>query len=125
MAECPYCKGSASLVDGAAVYPHRPDLAAKPFWACLPCGAWVGCHPGGTKPLGRLADAATRKAKMAAHAAFDPLWRSGRMTRREAYRWLAGQLGISFERCHIGHFSAEECAAVVEAVEQMGRAEAC
>jgi hypothetical protein len=114
---CPYCGKPASLVVGRVIYPHRSDLADKPVWACLPCGAWVGCHPGTKRPLGRLADADLRKAKMAAHAAFDPLWRSGEMRRKAAYAWLAKQLGITGKEAHIGMFDLATCRRVVETCE--------
>jgi hypothetical protein len=99
---CPYCNEEAQLVTGREVYPHRPDLFAKLFWACLPCKAWTGCHPGTEKRMGRLANAETRQLKMAAHAAFDPLWKSGRMSRKEAYAWLREFTGLQERDCHIG-----------------------
>ncbi len=111
---CPYCDKPAPLVTGRDVYPHRPDLFDKPFYACLPCGAWVGCHPGTTKRLGRLANAEGRRLKRAAHAVFDPLWKDGKMKRKDAYRWLADKLGIAPERCHIGYFNESECERVIE-----------
>lgn len=99
---CPYCGAEAQLVTGREVYPHRPDLFAKPFWACMPCGAWTGCHPGTTKRMGRLANKATRQLKMAAHAAFDPIWKGKTMSRTKAYAWLREQTGLSERDCHIG-----------------------
>ena len=59
---CRYCTQPATLVPGAAIYPHREDLAAKRFWHRKARSAWVGCHPGTTKPLGILANAALRRA---------------------------------------------------------------
>ena len=53
---------------------------------------------------------------MAAHAAFDPVWKSGRMARSEAYSWLSKQLGIRPEDTHIGMFDVEMCNQVVETV---------
>lgn len=105
---CPYCGAPAALVTGREVYPHRPDLYAKPYWACLPCGAWTGCHPGTTKRMGRIANSETRRLKMAAHAAFDPLWKSGRMSRKKAYSWLQEQTGLSARDCHIGWMDDEQ-----------------
>lgn len=102
---CPSCGEEAKLVTGREVYPHRPDLFAKKFWACLPCGAWAGCHPGTNRRMGRLATAETRALKQAAHAAFDPLWKSGRMKRKEAYAWLREKTGLSERDCHIGWMS--------------------
>lgn len=111
---CPYCGEDAAPVTGQEIYPHRADLWEKRFFLCKPCGAYVGCHPDG-KPLGRLANAALRKAKQKAHAAFDPLWRSGKMKRSHAYSWLAKQLGIPKEKTHIGGFDEAMCAKVLEA----------
>lgn len=115
---CPYCDRPAELVTGAKIYAHRPDLAHRWFWRCAPCEAWTGTHADSKDrvPLGRLANAALRRARQRAHAAFDPLWKSGGMRRREAYQWLASALGIAFENCHIGMFDVDACEAVVAAV---------
>ena len=112
---CPYCWNPAQLVDGGVIYPHREDLYAKWFWRCHPCNAYVGCHPGTQNPLGRLADPELRRAKMAAHAAFDPLWKNGAMSRKEAYAWLAQALNLSPDDCHMGMFDLNGCKRVVEA----------
>lgn len=115
---CDYCQHPAELVTGADIYPHRPDLADKSIWRCVTCAALVGCHPGTDEPLGRLANAELRKAKIAAHAAFDPVWKSKRMRRGEAYRWLSKELGIPLEQTHIGMFDVETCRRVVEACQK-------
>jgi len=121
--DCPYCGDQATLTDGARVYPHRPDLHHRVFWACFKCGAWVGCHEGSRThaPLGRLANAKLRYHKSEAHRHFDPLWRhkmeregcSKRQARKAAYAWLAEQLGIPKEECHIGMFGVPQCREVV------------
>jgi hypothetical protein len=119
--KCPYCNNEASLAGGDTIYPHRPDLHFLQFWACQPCDAYVGCHKGTTRPLGRLANAELRAAKIEAHTAFDPLWKFHtfgdgyqRMTRNEAYGWLAEQLGMARADCHIGMLNVEQCQRVVE-----------
>lgn len=128
---CPYCDRAAVLVTGNVIYLRRPDLFPKKFWNCEPCGAYVGCHPkadahgrggcgDGTVPLGRLANAALRRAKQQAHAAFDPIWMSGRLNRRAAYAWLASLMGISKRNCHIGMFDVDACRAVVALVRERG-----
>lgn len=87
----------------------------------MPCQAWVGCHPGTENPLGGLANAELRKAKQAAHAVFDPIWRNAvedgnrGKARRKAYRWLAGSLGIPEKQCHIGYMDVDQCMRTVEA----------
>ena len=126
---CAYCSKPTALVGGDELYPHRPDLSGLKFHQCLPCGAYVGCHKvgafifvdgkkivsDGTLPLGRLANAGLRRAKQAAHAAFDPLWRGGQMPRRHAYSWLAQQLNLAVDDTHIGNFNIAQCHAVVAA----------
>lgn len=111
---CPYCGAVAEFVGGDAVYPHRADLFDRRFYLCRACNAYVGTHKGTTKPLGRLANLELRDAKVAAHAAFDPLWK-GQPTkaRSQAYRWLAVLLGIPASQCHIGMFNVEQCRRVV------------
>lgn len=114
---CNYCQRPALLVTGKTIYPHRPDLYQLQFWNCDPCGAWVGCHKGTIKPLGRLANAELRQAKQEAHNAFDPFWRSNgfhgqKLKRSAAYKWLAKQLGV--ERIHIGECDVETCRRVVK-----------
>lgn len=113
MLNCPYCNAKAELVNGAVIYPHRPDLFTKLFYHCAPCDSYVGCHPGTDKPLGRLANAQLRAAKSAAHRAFDPIWQGGRMPRKAAYAELAATLGIPVKECHIGMFDLAMCKRVI------------
>lgn len=121
MKTCRYCQQPARLLRrGDDGYPYQRDYG--PVWTCTPCGAWVGCHPGTEKALGGLANAELRAAKMAAHAAFDPLWRakmaregcSKSHARKSGYRWLSDQLGIPYKKTHIGYMNLEECQRVVE-----------
>lgn len=116
--ECPYCGHRAELVSSTEVYGQKGNYGK--LWLCRPCKAWVGCHKGTEKPLGRLANAELRRAKMAAHAAFDPLWKDhpdppwGKPgDRRAAYTWLADRLSILPRNCHIGMMGVEMCEYVV------------
>jgi hypothetical protein len=126
---CDYCGAATERVGGDVIYPHRPDLAAKVIYRCVPCGAWVGCHHGTDVPLGRLADSELRLAKQAAHAAFDPLWEAKRRrediskskARNAGYEWLAEQLGIKRRDCHLGMMDVAQCRRVVEICTRRGR----
>ena len=117
--DCQFCGKPAKLVTGRAIYVTRRDLYGKKFWLCTACWAYCGCHPGSDRPLGTLANEATRKARMKAHAAFDPLWKEGTMKRADAYAWLAGVLEIGGDVCHIGMFSVDQCLRTVEACKEM------
>lgn len=118
---CPYCEKPSELVTGREVYATLPHLHDKKIYRCLPCGAWVGCHPGTDVPLGRLANAQLRRARVKAHDAFDPLWRKKRAwdeppfrSRSEAYAWLGSRLGLKKADCHIGMFDLDTCKRVIE-----------
>lgn len=113
---CNYCGKPAKLVFGSELYPNWPHLCRKLFWRCEPCGAHVGCHAPSAYnkgqcdiPLGPLANSSTRQARSAAHLAFDGIWERNIMTRSAAYAWLAKQLNIPIEACHIGHFDEATC----------------
>jgi len=111
---CNYCGKAAQLVTGDVIYPHREDLYSLKFYLCNSCDAYVGCHKNSDAvPLGRLANAELRKAKSAAHAAFDPIWKSGKMTRNKAYELLAKSLRLDKKHCHIGMFDVETCEEVI------------
>lgn len=101
---CPYCGAAADKVSS--------QWGTK--YECLPCDARVGCHRGTDKPLGTLANAPLRDARMRAHAAFDTLWRSCGIPRREAYAWLGGLMQLKRDACHIGLFTMEQCERVVQ-----------
>lgn len=72
---CSECGRRARQTTGAEIYPHRKDLHAKPIWACA-CGAYVGCHPGTTAPLGTPAGPKTREARSYVHRRLDPIWQN-------------------------------------------------
>lgn len=106
---CPYCKQVSDVVTGEVIYPHRPDLRSKTFYICPKCMAYVGCHPGTGRPLGSLANEETRTARARVHALFDPIWKSGAMSRKKAYKMLADALDVKKVDCHIGLMSKEVC----------------
>lgn len=88
-----------------------------PFYGCVGfpvCRTTHGAHPDG-RPLGTPGDAATKAARIRAHAAFDPLWKGGAAKRNEAYYRLSKALGITRKECHIASFDAAMCERVVEA----------
>ncbi len=131
---CPACGTAARLTDGREIYPHRPDLADKPIWACTICeDTYCGCHPGTEEPLGTPADAGLREARMILHTRrLDPLWKNAahtggygrldeagekavrRAARVRVYRFLAARMGLTEEQCHVGLFTVEQCRAAWE-----------
>ncbi len=116
---CSYCGTPTELLKTSEEI-YGKDYG--PLYRCpIGCG-WVGCHRGTCKPLGRVANKELRLAKQEAHAAFDPLWRAKidqhgcrpKEARKAGYQWLAGQLGINSDVCHIGMMTVEGCRRVVD-----------
>ena len=132
----PWCiecgKLADRLVPGDMIYPHLPNLKRSWFVQCE-CGAYVGCHPGTTIPMGRPAGRATLALRSKAHNLFDPFWQrdvidlgaSRRTARKAAYSWLAGKLGLDPSCCHIGWFDANQLNSVIEVCLQRREDERC
>lgn len=107
---CPEC-GAAMVLKRAGA--ARAWAKRHPyFWGCSAypaCRSTHGAHPDG-RPLGIPADRETKAARIAVHAAFDPLWRAGGPLRRgEAYEWLRLRLGLTHDECHVGRFDLLTC----------------
>ena len=115
---CNYCGRKAELVDSKVIYGTSYGM----MYLCRRCNAYVGCHKGTDRPLGRLADAELRYWKKAAHAVFDPLWRQGRFRgqRKAAYEWLAEQMELPVEQTHIGMFDIAQCKRAIKIVQEKG-----
>ena len=106
---CPYDGERAEFVDSKVVYGKSYGM----IWRCPKCDARVGVHKGSDQPLGRLADKELRNMKQKVHGVFDKLWEEG-MSRSEAYKWLAIQMDITREECHIGMFNLDRCRQAIE-----------
>ncbi|MBK4735985.1 zinc-finger-containing protein [Noviherbaspirillum pedocola] len=114
---CPDCGAKVEIVNHTAIYgkAYSEWPWAYRCTATWKCDSRVGMHPQTNIPLGALANRETRAARMQAKDAFNPLWQSKRMTRSEAYAWLAKQLSIAkVESCHIGWFDVKTCQRVVK-----------
>jgi hypothetical protein len=112
------CGRPAKLVAGVALYGPTARVGAS-YWVCKPCGAAVGCHPGTTTPLGTLATPALRAWRREVHAALDPLWKGGSMSRGQAYAWLADLMGIPPASCHVGMMDQAWCERALQALTWM------
>lgn len=116
MSKCPYCGAEVVLKDADFIYHSAKSRQWGKVWVCSnfpKCNSYVGCHQGTTIPLGRLANERLRTLKMEAHKQFDPIWKSGLMNRKEAYKWLADMLKIPVDECHIGMFDIKMCQRVI------------
>lgn len=104
-----YCCGcdekiEARLTDGEEIYPHRQDLFDLPFWKCDTCGNYVGCHhktANRTTPLGHIPTKEIMDARKKIHRLIDPVWQSGKMSRKELYAKLSEKLGWRYHTAKI------------------------
>ena len=107
---CPYCGAPSELVADTEIYGRSYGGRC---YVCRPCDAWVGCHRGTAKALGRLAYRELRQLKHQAHEAFDPIWRDGYLPRTAAYEILSIAFGLPAWQTHIGMFDEDMCHAVI------------
>ena len=87
-------------------------------WSVTGCKGAHGAHADG-RPKGIPADARTRKMRMAAHNAFDPLWNGPDPkfpSRGAAYVWMRHALGLTNDEAHIAMFDIPKCQALIEAI---------
>lgn len=102
------------------VYPHRPDLHAQPFWKCDACGNYVGCHHKTDKPitpLGCIPTPEIKNARKHIHAILDPLWQSGRISRKQLYGIISERTGRCYHTAQIR--SVEEAREVYRDVKRI------
>lgn len=95
MAEAPYPGPTCPRCGGLAPRSETPHGAR---YDCCGLRAW------GEKPL---ATHGTLRARGMAHAAFDPIWQEGHLSRSQAYRRLAALLGLSRRVTHMSLFDEE------------------
>lgn len=107
-AVCPHCGGEVRIVHHDEVYGR--SYGEWPWlYLCTGCRAYVGMHPFTNIPLGTLASEELRRARVQCKQPFEVLWRSGKMTRDDAYQQLAAQMGLTAAECHFGLFNIDQC----------------
>ena len=111
---CPYCNQPARFVDNAEIYNGKRYGKSYMMWYCRPCDAYVGVHHNNPNtPLGTMANKELREWRKKAHSLFDPMWQSGKMTRKQAYRWIKEQTG---RWIHMGESTIDDCKLVIETI---------
>ena len=83
------------------------------IWYCYDCKAAVSCHPDSQIPMGKMATQAVRSLRRKAHKVFDKIFKKHYMTRTDAYAWLANNMSIPRNECHISNFDEKQCELVI------------
>jgi hypothetical protein len=112
----------ARLTSGKETYPHRRDLQDLPFWKCGACGNFVGCHhktKDRTRPLGCIPTPEIKLVRSEIHKVIDPIWKSGRVGRRELYGMIAHVIGV--EEYHTANInSIDQANEVLRVAKELG-----
>jgi len=114
--KCPYCGSRAFLRPASVVYGEKAVDPSAHYYVCArypACNSYVAAHSKTLLPMGTLAGPQLRRQRIQAHAAFDRLWQSGLMSKRQAYLWLQTELGLPEDEAHIGKFSTYRCEQVI------------
>lgn len=112
-------KVEARLTNGAEVYPHRPDLYKLNFWICDNCKNFVGCHKNGNgkKPLGNIPTPKIKMLRKQIHSQLDPLWQSGKYSRKWLYKTISKKIGKEYHTATIA--SVEEAKTVLNILSEI------
>ncbi len=107
---CPYCGGVAVLREASYVYGDNAE--SKHLYVCQhypECNSYVSVHDGTLIPRGTLANGDLRHKRIEAHHIFDRIWKSGILTKKNAYRWIQDKFQMTEQQAHIGYFSEYMC----------------
>ena len=118
---CPYCGAKATLRPSSVVYGERAKSGGY-LYVCdryPKCDAYVGAHQKTTRPMGTLANGDLRHKRIEAHKVFDQMWKSGLMTKWQAYRWMQGKFALNEDQAHIAKFSEYMCDQLIAACNQV------
>lgn len=113
---CPYCGAEAKLRPASVVYKENTIDEDGYLFVCdryPQCDSYVGAHRDSKRPMGTLANSELRNRRILAHRAFNQIWKSGVMTRDQAYKWLQAKLCLNEQQTHIAMFSEYMCDQVI------------
>lgn len=118
---CPYCHSPARLVPASDII--KKD-SVEYVWVCSKypvCDSYVAAHNNSKShmPMGPLANAELRKLRFEAHCKFDQIWKTGIMSKDDAYCWLAESLSLKFKHAHIGKFAEYHCLETIRLAEKV------
>lgn len=102
--KCPYCGKDIVCVGSSVIYGKGYE-----YGVMYACSDFPKCdsYSGGTNKS--LANKELRELRKKCHKMFDELWKSGDMTRKEAYTWLYKIMKVPRNEVHIALFRDEQC----------------
>lgn len=117
---CPYCGKPLILRSADGIYHENPKNTMLYVCKDYPqCDTYVRTHPGTSVPVGTPANRELRALRNEAHRYFDQLYRSGMMSKQDAYLWLADFLQVPLSQAHIGYLGEYYCKQVIAANQKL------
>ena len=117
---CPYCGSHAIFKSADGIY--KDNSRGTMLYVCAhypQCDAYVRAHAGTRIPVGSMANHELRQLRKTAHDCFDKLYKTGIMTKQEAYQWLADIICAPLSQAHIGYLGEYYCKVVIERSKQL------
>lgn len=112
---CPYCGSSVVYRSADGIYHDNSKDTMLYVCSHYPeCDSYVRVHQGTNIPVGSMANHELRTLRRTAHYYFDQLYRSGYMTKQDAYQWLADLISAPISQAHIGYLGDYYCKQVIE-----------
>ena len=113
---CPYCRAPVVRRRSRDLFGQSARDPDALYYVCAQyphCDAYVSAHRKSGLPMGTLADPALRRKRIQTHQVFDRIWKDGPLSKKQAYRWLQGALGLPESQAHIGCFSHYQCDRII------------
>lgn len=109
---CPEC--GANMVIRSSKYGY--------FYGCQEfylsgCPGRISATKDGT-PSELPSDQHTKHARVMAQESFERLWKSGKMTERDAFDWLCKAMKCSRGEAYIANFEVQKCGELISCVEE-------
>jgi ssDNA-binding Zn-finger/Zn-ribbon topoisomerase 1 len=112
---CPYCGSKVHLRSADGIYKNNNENTNLFVCSQYPvCDSYVRVHSETEIPVGSVANAKLRALRVTAHHHFDNLHKSGLMTKKEAYTWLAFMLQSPMSQAHIGYLNEYYCNRIIK-----------
>ena len=114
--KCPYCGGRAILRRTNYLFGDK-TIGNEYVYVCQNypnCDSYVTTVTNTMLPKGTLANKALRLKRIETHKIFDKVWKTGIMTKANAYCWIQDKFSLTKEQAHIGMFSERMCDELVK-----------
>ena len=117
---CPYCGSTVHLRSANGIYRYNNENTLLYVCSQYPvCDSYVRVHPGTKIPVGSLANAELRALRLTAHRHFDKLYKTGLMSKNDAYNWLSFILQSPLSQAHIGYQNEYHCNLIIRESNKM------